>query len=195
MGTPPSTVPVSSPPPPLPPMVGSSRTYSRSPSPPTSRVRITTASRAGSVTYVVISQYRPALLDVVTVQAMPVPSVATVYVVSRPCSSVNVRPSVTTNRIDSTLVVSMVGSYTSDSTPPATVNHTFDVVSRAVPTQSLRARSKRETAPGPAGAGARAALAAAPAASPVTSPVTSPATRTTATTAGRCEREPARSRD
>ena len=30
----------------------------------------------------------------------------------------------------------------------ATVNHTFEVVVRAVPTQSLRARSKCESAPG-----------------------------------------------
>ena len=40
----------------------------------------------------------------------------------------------------------------SDSTPPATVYQTFDAVPVAVPTQSLRARSKYDIAPGPPGA-------------------------------------------
>jgi integrase len=39
----------------------------------------------------------------------------------------------------------------SDSTPPATVNQTLDVVFRAVPTQSLRASPKCEVFPSPAG--------------------------------------------
>jgi hypothetical protein len=60
---------------------------------------------------------------------------------SRVCRSVNVDPSVTAYCRVSTLVLSMVGAYTSDSTPLATVNHTLDVPLRAVPTQSLRARS------------------------------------------------------
>jgi hypothetical protein len=59
---------------------------------------------------------------------------------SRVCRSVNDDPSVTTYCRVSTLVLSLVGKYTSLSTPPATVNHTFDVRLRAVPTQSLRAR-------------------------------------------------------
>ena len=41
-----------------------------------------------------------------------------------------------------TLEFSIVGLSTSDSTPSATVNHTFEVVLRAVPKQSLRARSR-----------------------------------------------------
>src|SRR3954471_5991464 len=49
----------------------------------------------------------------------------------------------------STLVLSTVGLYTSDSTPPATVNHTLDARLLAVPTQSLRARSKWDKVPGP----------------------------------------------
>ena len=78
----------------------------------------------------------------VTVQAMPVSSACTVYVMSRVCRSVNDEPSVTTYCRVLTFVLSMVGSYTSDSTPPATVYQTFDVESRAVPRQSLRAKSK-----------------------------------------------------
>src|SRR5919197_3750800 len=68
---------------------------------------------------------------------------------SRVCRSVNVAPSVTTNCIVSTFVLSTVGLYTSDSTPPATVNHTFERVPVAVPTQSLRARPKCDSEPGP----------------------------------------------
>ncbi len=62
--------------------------------------------------------------------------------VSRVCRSVKVDPSVTTNCNDFTLVLSIVGLYTSDSTPSATVYQTFEVSLRAVPRQSLRARSK-----------------------------------------------------
>src|ERR1035437_2142076 len=58
--------------------------------------------------------------------------------------------------IVSTLVVSMVGAYTSDSTPPATVYQILEVVLRAVPRQSLRARSKWLGAPGPSVAAASA---------------------------------------
>jgi hypothetical protein len=61
---------------------------------------------------------------------------------SRVCRSVKVLPSVTMYCRVSTFVLSIVGSYTSDSTPPATVYQTLEVVLRAVPTQSLRARSK-----------------------------------------------------
>src|SRR4051812_27914581 len=68
---------------------------------------------------------------------------------SRVCRSVNDDPSVTTYCRVSTFVVSLVGKYTSLSTPPATVNQTFEVRLRAVPTQSLRARSKCDRAPGP----------------------------------------------
>ena len=53
-----------------------------------------------------------------------------------------VRPSVTRNCMVCTFVLSTVGLYTSDSTPPATVYQTFEERSTAVPTQSLRARSK-----------------------------------------------------
>jgi len=51
-----------------------------------------------------------------------------------------------------TFVLSTVGLYTSDSTPPATVYQTFEERSTAVPTQSLRARSKCDSAPGAPGA-------------------------------------------
>ncbi len=61
---------------------------------------------------------------------------------SRCCRSVNVRPSVTMYWTVLTLVFSIVGLNTSDSTPSATVNHTFDLVLRAVPKQSLRAVSR-----------------------------------------------------
>src|SRR5215510_12225381 len=71
---------------------------------------------------------------------------------SRACRSVKEAPSVTTNCMVSTLVLSTVGLYTSDSTPPATVNHIFDVLLLAVPTQSLRARSKCDRAPEPSAA-------------------------------------------
>src|SRR3990172_4563373 len=54
--------------------------------------------------------------------------------------------------IVSTWFVSMVGAYTSESTPPATVYQIREVVFRAVPRQSLRARSKWLGAPGAPGA-------------------------------------------
>src|SRR5450631_429201 len=91
---------------------------------------------------------------------MPVSSEATVYVVSRVWRSVNDFPSVTRYCIVSTLVVSMVGAYTSESTPPATVYQILEVVFRDVPRQSLRARPKWLVAPGPSVA-AVAALAGA----------------------------------
>src|SRR5262245_50971125 len=72
---------------------------------------------------------------------------------SRVWRSVKLEPSVTMNWSVSLLVLSFVGKYTSESTPSATVNQTFDRRLRAVPTQSLRARSKCESAPGPSGAG------------------------------------------
>ncbi len=75
-------------------------------------------------------------------QTMPDSSALTLYVMSRVCRSVNDEPSVTTYCSVLTFVLSIVGSYTSESTPPATVYQTFDVVLRAVPRQSLRARSK-----------------------------------------------------
>src|SRR5579883_1453197 len=94
---------------------------------------------------------------------MPVPSALTVYVISRVCKSVKVEPSVTAYCSVLTFVLSTVGSYTSDSTPSATVYQTFETESRAVPRQSLRARSKEEAAPGPPdAAGAVAAIAGDP---------------------------------
>src|SRR5690349_610483 len=97
---------------------------------------------------------------------------------SRVWRSVNDAPSVTTYCSVSTLVVSLVGKETSLSTPPATVNQTFDVRLRAVPTQSLRARSKCDSAPGPslARGGGGAAPALAPPASSAMS-TTAPANR------------------
>src|ERR1700730_1143858 len=71
---------------------------------------------------------------------------------SRVCRSVKVEPSVTMYCSVCTSVLSIVGSYTSESTPPATVSQTLDVVLRAVPRQSLRARSKYDIVPGPPGA-------------------------------------------
>ncbi len=71
---------------------------------------MSTASRAGSAMYVVVSWYPCALLVDVIVQVMPVGSVFTVYVVSRDCRSVNVVPSVTTYCSDLTFVLSIVGS-------------------------------------------------------------------------------------
>src|ERR1700733_7581993 len=47
---------------------------------------------------------------------------------------------------------SIVGLYTSESTPPATVNHTFDPVPWAVPKQSLRELSRYAWVPGRPGA-------------------------------------------
>jgi hypothetical protein len=103
---------------------------------------MTTVSNLGSVTYSVTSRHRPLSAVVVTSQAMPPRSVLrTLYVVSRPWTSVKVRPSVTMKRSDWTLVLSIVGLYTSDSTPPATVYQTFESRFAAVPRQSLRARS------------------------------------------------------
>ena len=61
---------------------------------------------------------------------------------SRCCRSANVCPSVTMYWTVLTLVASMLGLNTSESTPPATVNHTLEVVLRAVPKQSLRATSR-----------------------------------------------------
>src|ERR1039457_4597678 len=71
---------------------------------------------------------------------------------SRVCRSVKVEPSVTMYCSVCTSVLSIVGSYTPESTPPATVYQTLDVVWRAVPRQSLRARSKYDIVPGPPGA-------------------------------------------
>jgi hypothetical protein len=105
----------------------------------------------------VVSRYRPDLAVDVTVQIIPVGSALTVYVMSRVCRSVNEEPSVTRYCIVSTFVVSMVGAYTSDRTPPATVYQILDVVLRAVPRQSLRATSKWLSAPGPPVASAAAA--------------------------------------
>src|SRR5260221_13880919 len=85
---------------------------------------------------------------------------------SRVCRSVNVAPSVTMYWSVCTFVLSIAGSYTSESTPPATVYQTLEVVLRAVPTQSLRARSKWDIVPGPPGAvtaGRPAAVLEAPA--------------------------------
>ncbi len=89
----------------------------------------------------------------------------------------NVLASVTTNCIDSTFVVSIVGSYTSDSTPFATVYQTFELRPYAVPTQSLRARSKCDRVPATAGVPGGAADAAGPTAStPSTSAEAAPVT-------------------
>src|SRR5208282_5884321 len=71
---------------------------------------------------------------------------------SRACRSVNVAPSVTTYCSVLTFVLSIVGSYTSESTPPATVYQTLDPWAAAVPTQSFLARSKYDGAPGAPGA-------------------------------------------
>src|ERR1019366_3537208 len=84
----------------------------------------------------------------------------------RVCRWVKVEPSVTMYCSVCTSVLSIVGSYTSESTPPATVYQTLDVVLRAVPRQSLRARSKYDIVPGPPGAataGSPAAVLVAPA--------------------------------
>src|SRR6476659_4119107 len=84
---------------------------------------------------------------------------------SRVCRSVNDEPSVKRYCIVSTLVVSMVGAYTSERTPPATGDQIFEDVLRAVPRQSLRARSKWLSVPGPPPAGAAEAGGGATAAS------------------------------
>src|SRR3954463_15821566 len=86
-------------------------------------------------------------------------SARAVYVMLRVWRSVKVDPSVTTYWSVSTLVLSLVGKYTSLKTPSATVNQTLERVLRAVPTQSLRDRSKCESAPGPSVAGAADAVA------------------------------------
>src|SRR3954469_12307140 len=86
-------------------------------------------------------------------------SARAVYVMLRVWRSVKVDPSVTTYWSVSTLVLSLVGKYTSLKTPSATVNQTLERVLRAVPTQSLRARSKCESAPGTSVAGAADAVA------------------------------------
>src|SRR5215469_1205597 len=78
-----------------------------------------------------------------------------------------------------TSVLSMVGSYTSDSTPPATVYQTLDPVPAAVPRQSFLARSKYDGAPGPPGATV-AVPDAASAAVPVTSGAATPTPTITA---------------
>jgi hypothetical protein len=56
--------------------------------------------------------------------------------------SVNDRPSVTMYCSVLTLLFWIVGLNVSERTPSATVNQTFEVVFRAVPKQSLRARSR-----------------------------------------------------
>src|SRR5262245_17327843 len=98
-------------------------------------------------------RYLPLRAMLETWQAIPErSSERTVYVVSRVCRSVKLVPSVTTNCIVDRFVLSTVGLYTSESTPFAIVNQTFDVRLAAVPTQSLRARSKRDSSPGAPGA-------------------------------------------
>src|SRR6266516_1390661 len=79
------------------------------------------------------------------------------------CRSVKVAPSVTMYCSVPTLVLSIVGSYTSDRTPSATVYQTLEPVLRAVPRQSLRARSKKDIVPGPPGAVTAGCATAAPA--------------------------------
>src|SRR3954470_2510618 len=74
-------------------------------------------------------------------------------------------------------MLSIVGEKTSERTPPATVYQTFDVRLRAVPTQSLRARSKCDIAPGAPGA----SLAAAPAGAADAGVARKPAAPTAAT--------------
>src|SRR5664279_481448 len=122
-------------------------------------VRTTTLARLTSVRYVLVSRYQPLFAVVVTVHIIPEESLDTVYVVSRLCRSVKVDPSVTTYCIVWMFVVSIVGAYTSERTPPAIVYQILDVVLRAVPRQSLRARSKWLRAPGPSPALATGAAA------------------------------------
>src|ERR1700742_2178198 len=96
----------------------------------------------------------------------------------RCCRSAKVWPSVTMYWTVLTLVASMLGLNTSESTPPATVNHTLEVVLRAVPKQSLRATSRKDWAPGPPGAspdGWAARGAAAAAGMAATAPSSAPA--------------------
>src|ERR1700726_518059 len=71
---------------------------------------------------------------------------------SRVCRSLNVDPSVTMYWSVLTSVLSIVGSYTSESTPSATVYQTLEAWLAAVPTQSFPARSKYAAAPGARGA-------------------------------------------
>src|ERR1700733_3659074 len=70
----------------------------------------------------------------------------------RCCRSANDLPSVTMYWTVLTFEFSIVGLKTSDRTPSATVNQTFEVVLRAVPKQSLRAKSIYAVVPGPPGA-------------------------------------------
>src|ERR1700733_5461010 len=97
---------------------------------------------------------------------------------SRCCRSVKVEPSVTTYCTVCTLVASRLGLNTSESTPSATVNQTLEVLSRAVPTQSLRATSRYDWAPGPPGAEpegwAAGAAIAAPAGTPARTATSTP---------------------
>ena len=71
---------------------------------------------------------------------------------SRCCRSEKVEPSVTMYCSVPLSLFSIVGLYTSESTPPATVNHTFDPVPWAVPKQSLRELSRYAWVPGRPGA-------------------------------------------
>ena len=71
---------------------------------------------------------------------------------SRCCRSAKVEPLVTMYCRVPLSVFSIVGLYTSESTPPATVNHTFDAVPWAVPKQSLRELSRYAWVPGRPGA-------------------------------------------
>src|SRR5215467_14620482 len=75
-----------------------------------------------------------------------------------------------------TSVLSMVGSYTTDSTPPATVYQILDPVLAAVPRQSFLARSKYDGAPGAPGATEAAPAASAAVAAGRAAAI--PATRT-----------------
>ena len=60
---------------------------------------------------------------------------------SRCCRAVKLLPSVTMYCRVASLLFSIVGLYTSDSTPSATVYHAFDPVFAAVPKQSFLAVS------------------------------------------------------
>src|SRR5450755_2567733 len=71
---------------------------------------------------------------------------------SRCCRSEKVEPLVTMYCSVPLSVSSIVGLYTSERTPPATVNHTFDAVPWAVPKQSLRALLRYAWVPGRPGA-------------------------------------------
>src|SRR4029079_11863141 len=71
---------------------------------------------------------------------------------SRCCRAVKLLPSVTMYCRVASLLFSIVGLYTSDSTPSATVYHAFDPVFAAVPKQSFLAVPMYDWAPGPPGA-------------------------------------------